>query len=554
MNPFYTAPRLIAIICIAAILSSCATLGGRVRTDITPLQSEPGFCSGSFVRHDLVHTTMADTKPPENFDSNGAGVALADLDDDGLIDIVLAGLESPVTILWNKGNLRFDRVELPLRRSRAVNAVDVDGDGRLDLVFTVSVDLPSWWRADGPERNFVESSVEEFAVWFYLHAMAWSDTDGDGDLDMIGGTYDQEILRRIGFSSFSEWNEKEGRVTDGGVFFFENTNTGLEYLRLGSEPQSLAIALIDLDSDGRRDAVVGNDFEVPDFVYLNTGAGWKVHEPFSTTTLNTMSFAEGDIDNDGDIDMLAADMKPFDVGPKVDDAWRPIVEAAIRNSPNDGVQTVANVLQVREGETTFVNRAATMGVEATGWTWSVQFGDLDNDGHLDLYAVNGMIATGVFDHLPGSELVEKNLAFRNVGGYFVPTEEWGLGATEGGRGMAMADLDLDGDLDIVVNNFEAPSVLFENRICTGSSLEVDLRWTGTRNIRAIGATVVLETTAGSYTREVRASSGYLSSDPSRVHFGFPRSAEVVTTTVTWPDGARSTLRNIEANSLLTVTR
>ena len=118
----------------------------------------------------------------------------------------------------------------------------------------------------------------------------------------------------------------------------------------------------------------------------------------------------------------------------------------------------------------------------------------------------------------------------------------------------MADLDMDGDLDIVVNNLEAASVLFENQICGGSSLEIDLRWRRTRNIRAIGATVELETTSGKYLREVRASSGYASSDPSRVHFGFPHDAELVSIRVTWPDGATSLVQDIEPNTLVTITR
>ena len=196
-----------------------------------------------------------------------------------------------------------------------------------------------------------------------------------------------------------------------------------------------------------------------------------------------------------------------------------------------------------------------MGIDSTGWTWSVQFGDLDNDGLLDLYVVNGMIASEVFGHLPGAELVEENLAFRNsTSGGFVHTPEWGLGATESGRGMAMADLDLDGDLDIVVNNLESPAVLFENQICGGASLEVDLRWTGTKNIRAIGATVLLETTTGNYMREVRAKGGYLSGDPSRLHFGFPRESQLISIAITWPDGAASAVHEIEPNTLVTITR
>lgn len=536
----------ITIICLTVVMiAGCATVGGGARVTVrqTPL-FDGGACSGRFVRHELPHTTKAESDPPVFFDSNGAGVALADLDDDGLIDIVLAGLESPVTILWNEGGLQFERTDLPLTRARAVNAVDVDGDGRLDLVFTVSGELPSWWRGDGPERTFIPTTDSEYGAWFFLYSMAWSDIDGDGDLDMIGATYDQEIARK-----------NEGRVVGGGVFYYENTDAGLEFLRLGRESHTLAITFIDLDSDGRRDAIVGSDFSLADYFFLNTEEGWVVDEPLTTTTENTMSFAEGDIDNDGDLDLFATDMQPYSSDEEVKAAWRPMQVDMAPFRPDDGVQTMANVLQVRGSDGTFTDLAAAAGVDATGWTWSVQFGDLDHDGYLDLYVVNGYIATEVFGHLPGSELVEENQAFRNnTDGRFIPAPEWGLAATESGRGMAMADLDLDGDLDIVVNNLESPAGLFENQICGGSSLEIDLRWRRTRNIRAIGATVELETAAGKYLREVRASSGYASSDPSRLHFGFPSDAELTSIKVTWPDGIASTVHDIEPNTLVTITR
>ena len=187
-----------------------------------------------------------------------------------------------------------------------------------------------------------------------------------------------------------------------------------------------------------------------------------------------MAFAEGDIDNDGRFELFAADMKPYRAGPDVDAAWAPVLPPDAAAS--DREQIYANTLQVRGADGGFENRAAGAGVDATGWSWSAQFGDLDNDGDLDLYTVNGMIGEA-FGHLPGAELVEENQALRNDGsGVFTPAPQWGIGATESGRGMALADLDLDGDLDIVVNNFAAPAMLFENQVCGGTSLEVDLRW------------------------------------------------------------------------------
>ena len=346
---------------------------------------------------------------------------------------------------------------------------------------------------------------------------------------------------------------------DGGVFYYENTGERLRSFPLARQAEALAIALLDLDHDGRRDILIGNDYDTPDYVYLNTEFGWRLGQPFAHTTFNTMGYAEGDLDNDGTVELLAADMQPYREGADVDSAWAPIWNGQ-RPEQGDEVQIVANVLQVRAADGSYVNRAPERGLAATGWTWSVQFGDLDHDGLLDVYAVNGMIGM-VFEHLPAAELVEENQVLRNTGaGGFMPVPEWGLGATEGGRGMAMADLDLDGDLDLVVNNVAAPSILFENQVCSatggapGASIEVDLRWPGSPNRRAIGARLQLATPDVSFLREVRVASGYLSSEPARVHFGFPADPGPLTLTVTWPDGATSTVTGVEPDHLLTIER
>ena len=551
-----------AAMAVAGLLAAAAAGAEVVPVEVahTPWAVAPA-CSGGFVRHDLPHATLMEGDPPQMFDGNGAGVALADLDGDGLIDIALAGLRAPVTLLWNRGGLRFERVELPAAATRAINALDLDGDGAMDLVVTRSGQRPQWWRGVG-ERSF--SAVPDdadFIAWFPIYAMAWADLDGDLDLDLVGASYDAELeklrMREV-YLNFAARTDTKTPL-DGGVFYYENTGERLRSFPLARQAEALAIALLDLDHDGRRDILIGNDYDTPDYVYLNTEFGWRLGQPFIHTTFNTMGYAEGDVDNDGTVELLAADMQPYREGADVDAAWAPIWNGQ-RPEEGDEVQIVANVLQVRAADGSYVNRAPESGLAATGWTWSVQFGDLDHDGLLDVYAVNGMIGM-VFDHLPDAELIEENQALRNTGaGGFVPVPEWGLAATEGGRGMAMADLDLDGDLDLVVNNVAAPSILFENQVCgatagaPGASVEVDLRWHGSPNPRAVGARLQLATTSASYLREVRVASGYLSSEPARVHFGLPADTGPLTLTVTWPDGATSTVTGIKPDHLLTIER
>ena len=201
----------------------------------------------------------------------------------------------------------------------------------------------------------------------------------------------------------------------------------------------------------------------------------------------------------------------------------------------------------------FNNLAYSLGVDATGWSWSGKFGDLNNDGFLDLYVVNGMIAKEVFSHLPNFELVEKNQVFKGNAHSFESMQDWHLNATESGRGMSMADLDSDGDLDIIVNNLESPALIFENRVCGGNALEIDLKW-DTANTKAVGATLTLETSSLTLTRTVSSISGYLSGDPSRIHFGIPEGEEIVSLSIFWPDGYVSVHKNLDLNTLVTIGR
>jgi hypothetical protein len=216
---------------------------------------------------------------------------------------------------------------------------------------------------------------------------------------------------------------------------------------------------------------------------------------------------------------------------------------------------MANVMQIQTGGGSWRNEAAWRGVDATGWSWGGKFGDLDNDGFLDLYVVNGMIAENLFQHLPNSELVEQNHAFRNRGdGSFAAAPDWGLASTASGRGMLMADMDGDGDLDIVVNNMRAQAQLFENRLCGGAALEVDVAWPASANSRAIGAQLELYTSAGVLRRDIRSASGYLTGDAARVHFGFPRGTALQKLIVRFPDGAAAEVGSLAEQTLLQVVR
>ncbi|MCB0250950.1 MAG: CRTAC1 family protein, partial [Anaerolineae bacterium] len=376
--------------------------------------------------------------------------------------------------------------------------------------------------------------------------MAWADLDADGDLDLVTGSYDAGLLSDLGNSFLLN--------KTGGIFVYKNDHGNFRAVPLAGSAQAMAIQLFDADRDGRPDLVVGNDFNVPDYLWLRRDDGWE-RSRFDATSHSTMSLDAGDIDNDGVPELFSSDMMPYDDSPATVAAWAPMMASMVAPHEPDDPQVMSNVLQIYTGVTGYQNAARQRGVDATGWTWSAKFGDLDRDGLLDLYAVNGFIESTIFAALPNHELVEENQALRNLGdGRFRPQPAWRLNSTASGRGMAMADLDGDGDLDIVVNNLRAPAQLFENGLCGGDTLQVDLRWPGSGNTQAIGATVALHTDAGTFWRDVRSGSGYLSGDPPRLHFGFPAGARLQSLEIRWPDGAVSYLLNPTRAALLTVTR
>jgi hypothetical protein len=504
-------------------------------------------CQDVFISHPLDHTTTVAGQGVHLFDSNGAGLAVNDLDNDGDLDIVLANLASPNTIFWNEGRFSFRKEMLPHGDSRAANIVDIDGDGWQDIIFARRLrDRPTLWRNSGPAGSPHFTELEPFRLK-NPYTMSWADLDGDGDLDLVMASYDAELAKA------ANQPNAPGR---GGIIYYENQGDRFSPTYLAYTAQTLALLLVDINEDDRLDILAGNDFYQPDQLWLRQAEGWQEAHLFPATTRNTMSFDAGDIDNDGHVEIFATDMKPYGDDPETVAAWAPLMQEMHEAEPLAGdPQVMANVLLGRAQAGHFENRASAAGLEATGWSWSAKFGDLDNDGWLDVYVVNGMIAEEMFSHLPNNELVEENQAFRNDRqGRFTPVPAWGLNTTASGRSMSMADLDDDGDLDIVVNNLLAPAQIFENQLCGGFGLEVDLFWPASQNTRAIGAYLTLQTSTGSYHRDVRAASGYLSGDPARVHFGLPSHSQLIRLDIRWPDGQRSSLEGLTSQTLYIVTR
>ncbi|MCS6826636.1 MAG: CRTAC1 family protein [Caldilinea sp.] len=510
---------------------------------------EPENCIDRFVTHTIDHVTVVEGGVVQMFEANGAGLAVGDLDGDGDFDFVLGNHDGDDAIFWNEGGLRFRKEVFSAGKTRDVKIVDVNADGRPDIVLTRNTGALNYFENQGDGR-FMRRVLPGVSAPAYV--VNWADLDGDGDLDLVAAGYDAGLLTDRG-------NEYIVGDVSRGVFYYENAVGRFRMSALANTAQALAILFPDLNGDGRPDILVGNDFDLPDMAWVRNDIGWQEATHFLVSmTHSTMSYDQADIDNDGVFEIFAADMKPYPGEAMA--GWTPLMEAMMVGMVQARVaadpQIMENVLLVRGADGRYWNQAPDWGVDGTGWTWSGKFGDLNLDGYVDLYAVNGMIEERLFAHLPDHELVEENQAFRNERGLrFERMPGWRLDSLNSGRGMAMADFDGDGDLDIVVNNLRGPARLFENQLCRGGApMLVDLRQPSSPNPFAIGALVRLVTDQGEMIRDVRVGSGYLSGDAPRVHFGVPSGALPYALEIRWPDGAYSRIDAPEVNVLHLVER
>ncbi len=519
--------RLGSVIC-ASDASLCA-----------PPKVQP--CATTFARHELAHTTTSGPAGDYVYTSNGSGLAVGDLNSDGLNDIVLGNLAGPVSVLINQGQFSFTKYETALSDVRALAIVDIDGDGTNELVATRRFQRPVYanWRDNSLAINDMPDIYSSF------YAMGWHDLNGDGRLDVVFGTYDTEQLKEQGLI----FTQRGG----GGVFVYYRTDTGYKGERLNNQADALAVAFPDINHDGMSDIVVGNDFNRRDMIWLASARGWQADEPFKQTTENTMGMSMADMNNDGTFELFATDMKPYDQSTDTMAKWLPVMSKLTRPLSADDPQYPENSLQVFENGT-WHDKAYDYQIDASGWSWSGKFGDLDNDGWQDLYVVNGMIAKDLFAHLPEKELIEANMLFHNKQGKTFEPVDWGLNDTSSGRGMSMADMNNDGRLDVIINPLNSAAVVYENTLCQGRSIRVALKDNSQANTHAIGAIVYVTIGDQTLTRTLTTLSGYLSGDETTLHFGIGDATQVDRISVVWPDGHVSQLNQQPADALISITR
>ena len=551
---------------------------------------------------------------------NGSGVALGDADGDGLVDIYFASLDGPNVLYRNLGQWRFEDiteqagVAAPNRFSTGAVFADVDGDGDLDLLITAMEGPNAFFLNDG--TGVFEERTEEYGLAsdHYGTTQALADVDGDGDLDLYVANnkirpvrdifppneieFDQVVEERDGeftvkpeFRAHYRLVRQLGRImrfeyaepdkfylNDGTGHFEEVSFTSGRFLDEDGEPLTetpldwgLTARFHDVDHDGDPDLYVCNDFESPDRFWINDGNGifQAVDRLALRATSNaTMTMDFADLDRDGDEDFILIDMLDLNSRQQKTQVQAMVPEPTELGDIDNRPQIGLNTLHLNRGDMTFAEIGRFSGIEASGWSWSVLFFDVDLDGLEDILIGTGhrydFLDSDTQDRVRTSRdtsdwrnwrflfpnLHLPNVAFRNNGDltFDEVASEWGFAdERDVAQGAATADLDLDGDLDIVFNRLGMPASLYQNQ---SERARIAVRLRGLPpNTRGVGARVSLLGGPVPVQRREIASGGLYTSGADALLMFAAGDADTLTLVVDWRSGKRSIVEGVLPNRL-----
>lgn len=538
---------------------------------------------------------------------NGGGVAIGDINNDGLPDIYFSGNMTSNKLYLNKGNFQFEDIT----ESAGVNGgrgfktgvtmVDINNDGLLDIYVSKSaLPNPDLRRnvlyINNGDLTFTESAAEYglddpgYSVQAYFFDM---DRDGDLDVYILNHSGDMRESNAIKIHQ----NEKGELTLAKPVTFdyvsdrlYENRNNKFvdisEKAGILNDAFGLSAVIGDFNNDGLPDIYLANDYVMPDRLLINQGNNTfvdKIDDYFSHTSFSTMGSDFADVNNNGCLDLITVDMLP-------NENYRRKMMSMAQNfdkfekmvTYDMGVQYPTNVLQINSCVGPFSNVAFMNEVALTEWSWSVLLADFDNDGLKDIHVTNGYMRdvtnndykrfkmdrlqkqlnageitlTQWIEEIPSNPV--PSVFFNNLGDneFKNVSSSWNSGPPMFSNGSAYADLNNNGFLDLVVNNINAPAFIIKNRGAeTSSNSYLSIVLEHNDGATNLGTKAKAHLSNGTIlTEQFYPTRGFLSSSQHRLHFGIPENATINQVEIIWPDGKSQSIQKPNLNQILTVSK
>lgn len=530
---------------------------------------------------------------------NGSGVAIGDVNADGLPDVFMGGNFFGGRLFLNQGNLNFEQISERAGVfingfSTGVSMVDINNDGYDDIYICRSVALQPELRTNvllvNNQDNTFTNRAEEYGLADpgFSHHASFFDYDLDGDLDLYLLNHRIDFKDALTITKYQ--NEALKAKREQGNYFqyvsdrlYQNNGNGTfsdvtKKAGLLNRAFSLSATVSDINNDGWPDVFVANDYMDKDHLYINNGNGTftdRMDEMFQHTSRNSMGSDIADINNDGLMDLISLDMMPENnlrqkqlMGPLNYDLYHLAVNHGLSH------QVMRNTLQLNRGNGTFSEIGQLAGISHTDWSWGPLFMDFDNDGYKDLFIANGLnrdmtdmdylkyssneaVASGatpfqLVQLMPSNPI--SNYFYQNQGNLkFEHLQNSTPSDPSFSNGAVYADLDLDGDLDLVVNNFNSETFLYRNETSKSENSKnyLQIKLAGpVGNPKGLGTRVTLITSTGKQAQELNPYRGFLSSSEPLLHFGLGRSEIVEELIVEWPGGMRQVLKALTPNQQL----